>query len=209
MVEFALVMPMLLVLLFGVADFGRIFQAGITLEAAARNAAEITAQEYVQLTRNKAGGTLDANDYARLHQVAVDAICSEAEILPQADLPAGVTGVCTDDSSGTPVDVWPLGAVCVHDGGDPNCGGEAANAPSSCGRINSPAWSNTNYGAAPGTSTPLPYVEVRLCYEFTTLFNLTNLELPFGWSISFGTIYLERDRTFTVACYQSATGTCV
>ena len=40
-VEFALVLPMLLVLLLGVADFGRVFAAGITVEAAARNAAEV------------------------------------------------------------------------------------------------------------------------------------------------------------------------
>ena len=41
LVEFALVLPMLLVLLLGVADFGRVFAAGITIEAAARNAAEV------------------------------------------------------------------------------------------------------------------------------------------------------------------------
>ena len=34
LVEFALVLPMLLVLLLGIADFGRVFQAGITTEAA-------------------------------------------------------------------------------------------------------------------------------------------------------------------------------
>ncbi len=46
---------MLLVLLLGVADFGRVFQAGITIEAAARNGAEAAAQEYRQLAR---GATL-------------------------------------------------------------------------------------------------------------------------------------------------------
>ena len=40
MVEFALLLPMLIVLLLGIADFGRVFQAGITTEAAARDAAE-------------------------------------------------------------------------------------------------------------------------------------------------------------------------
>jgi Flp pilus assembly protein TadG len=40
LVEFALVLPMLLVLLLGIADFGRVFNAGITLEAATRDAAE-------------------------------------------------------------------------------------------------------------------------------------------------------------------------
>jgi hypothetical protein len=44
-------------------------------------------------------------------------------------------------------------------------------------------------------------VEVRVCYRFTTLFNLTNLELPFGWGVSLGEVYLERDRQFVVANY--------
>lgn len=207
MVEFALTLPMLLVLLFGLADFGRVFQAGITMEAAARNGAEIAAQEYVQLMRNKPGGTLDAGDYARLHDIALEAVCAEAKSVPQNDLPAGVTNaICTRDSSGGPVDVWPLAAVCVHDGADPICGSEAgslANCPRLIG-----AWDATNAGAAPSGAPALPYVEVRVCHEFTTLFNLTNLDLPFGWSISLGTIYLERDRAFTVACYQNAGGPC-
>jgi hypothetical protein len=201
---------MLIVLLFGLADFARIFQAGISLEAATRNASEIAAQEYVQLTRNKSGGILDANDYARLHEVAIDALCAESEILPQDALPVGVTGACQDDIAGVTTEVWPLGAVCVHDGADPYCGDEAASAPSNCPRMDDPAsWSTANVGAAPNSSTPLPYVEVRACYQFTTLFRVTDLELPFNWSVSFGTIYLERDRTFTVACYQSAAGQCV
>ena len=49
LVEFALVLPMLLVLLLGIADFGRVFPAGITIEAAARNAAEAAAQEYLRI----------------------------------------------------------------------------------------------------------------------------------------------------------------
>src|SRR5437868_2771020 len=46
-VEFALVLPVLLVLAIGVADFGQVFAAGITVEAAARNGAEAAAQEYL------------------------------------------------------------------------------------------------------------------------------------------------------------------
>jgi hypothetical protein len=42
-------------------------------------------------------------------------------------------------------------------------------------------------------------VEVRLCYKFTTLFNL-NISLPLGWGLSLGDIYLERARTFVVDC---------
>jgi hypothetical protein len=70
-------------------------------------------------------------------------------------------------------------------------------------------WNNANTGAAPSGAAPLPYVEVRTCYMFTTLFNVSDVDLPFGWSMSFGTIFLERDRTFTVACYESAVGPCI
>ncbi len=55
MVEFALILPLLLVLFLGIADFGRVFHAGIVAEAAARNAAEIVAEEY---RRNPPGTSL-------------------------------------------------------------------------------------------------------------------------------------------------------
>ena len=48
---------------------------------------------------------------------------------------------------------------------------------------------------------PLSYVEVRGCYQFTTLFNLTDLELPFGWSLSLGEVWLQRDRAFVAGNY--------
>jgi len=67
---------MLLVLLLGVADFGRVFHAGIVVEAAARNAAEAAAQEYLQLRRDTT--TLTTADYDRIHAVARTAVCEEA-----------------------------------------------------------------------------------------------------------------------------------
>jgi hypothetical protein len=192
-VEFALVLPMLLILLLGIADFGRVFSAGITMEAAARNAAEAAAQEYVQLVRNKAGGALDTADYQHLHQVALDAVCKEAKVLPNHAMSGGS---CT----------MPVAAVCVHDGNDMyGCGAEADPSASTCGAVNdSSTWEDDNMGTDPdgaGPLTALPYVEVRTCYQFTTLFNLSDVQLPLGWSISVGQIFLERDRTFTVAIY--------
>jgi len=192
LVEFALVLPLLLVLLLGIADFGRVFTAGITIEAAARNGAEAAAQEYLQLI-HKPGGVLDAADYASLHDVALDAVCAETEPLPNQ---VKVGSSCT----------MPLAAVCIHDGGDPLCGVESDDgfppepgAPQ-CTGING-AWDPANNGATPLGATPLPYVEVRVCYQFTTLLNLTNLQLPFGWSLSLGEVWLQRDREFTVANY--------
>ena len=119
-VEFALVLPMLLVMLLGIADFGRVFAAGIVLEAAARNAAEAAAQEYLQQARNSP--TLDALAYQRIHEVALEEVCREAERLPGE----------VDDGDG--ICEMPLASVCVHDlpadpddltppPGDPFCGG--------------------------------------------------------------------------------------
>jgi hypothetical protein len=187
LVEFALVLPMLLVMLLGLADFGRVFTAGITLEAAARNGAEAAAQEYVQMVRNRPGGVLDATDFDHLHDVAVRAVCREAEALPDQ---IEASGVCT----------LPATAVCVHDGNDPVCGSEAGAAPADCDAVHGP-WDPANTGAAPLGSTPLPYVEVRACYQFNTLMNLSDLQLPFGWGLSLGSIWLERDREFAVANY--------
>ena len=187
LVEFALVLPMLLVLLLGLADFGRVFTAGITLEAAARNGAEAAAQEYVQMARNRPGGVLASGDYAHLHQLAIDAVCHEAETLPGQVMSGGTCSL-------------PATAVCVHDGNDTGCGQEASSAPASCSDVRS-AWNPANNGAAPLGNPALPYVEVRVCYQFTTLMNLSDLRLPFGWGLSLGNIWLERDREFVVANY--------
>jgi Flp pilus assembly protein TadG len=186
MVEFALVLPLLLVFFLGVADFARVFTAGITMEAAARDGAEAAAQEYLQLL-HKTGGSLSITDYDQVHTTALKAVCAETEPLPN-QVTAGAT--CS----------MPLAAACVHDGVDPLCGSEANASVTQCTGVNGP-WDSSNLGATPGGAPALPYVEVRACYRFTTLVNLGNLNLPFGWSISLGDIWLQRDREFTVASY--------
>src|SRR4051812_28324770 len=47
LVEFPLVIPILLILFVGIADFGRVFNAGVVLEASTRDAAEHAAQLYL------------------------------------------------------------------------------------------------------------------------------------------------------------------
>lgn len=206
LVEFALVLPVLLVLLLGIADFGRVFAAGIVLEAAARNGAEAAAQEYLQIARN--APAIDAAAYQRIHDVALKEVCREAERLP-AELDVDDDGVCE----------MPHVAVCIHDlppdpddatppSGDPICGTEASAAPQpECSAfVDDPsdpddwrdAWSNSK---GPGAAEKLAFVEVRVCYRFTTLMNLTELRLPFGWGLSIGEIFLQRDRSFAVADY--------
>ncbi len=189
--EFALVLPILLVLLLGIADFGRVFSAGIAIEASARNGAEAAAQEYVQLLRNKAA--VDPSDYSMLHNVALESVCDEAALLPNK---VGSGSTCT----------MPAIGVCIHDhtGGDAGCGSEALTAPKECTQL------HDGWPTAPALvpADELAYVEVRVCYKFTTLFNIQNLQLPFGWGLSLGDLYLQKSRTFSVACYPMPSGAC-
>ena len=180
LVEFALVLPMLLVLLLGIADFGRVMSQGIVLEAAVRDGAEAAAQELVQRQRNTPGGLTD-DDYQAIHDVALATVCQEAETLPNQAM-SGVS--CT----------MPWVAVCVHDpaGGDINeCGSEGSVAPTECTVMDDP-WSPSIAQTTP--ADPLG------CYRFTTLFGL-NLRFPFGWGLSLGDVWLQRDRSFVAGDY--------
>ena len=182
-VEFALVLPMLLVLLLGVADFGRVFHAGIVTESAARNAAEAAAQEYLQFRREPAPA--EAADFDRITAMAVATVCEEAERLPNR-LMSG------------PDCVMPITAVCIHD--DPlelaNYGGcsTPGGVPPECDELLS-AWPSL------WTTGMLPSVEVRVCYRFDTLFNLQELQLPLANGLNIGSIWLQKGRVFTVADY--------
>lgn len=177
---------MLIVLLLGIADFGRVFTAGIVMEAASRNAAEAVAQEYLQLRRSTTPPT--ATDYDRLRDVALATVCEEAERLPDREM-SGST--C----------LLPVAGVCIHDfaselGPDyvGRCGAGSSGAPVECSDLSS--WAATE----PATGT-LPYVEVRLCYRFKTLWNLEELQLPLANGLSLGHVWLQRSNTFVVADY--------
>ncbi len=217
LVEFGLLLPFLLVLLLGIADFGRVFQAGIVTEAAARDAAEIVAEEY---RRNPPGGDGslptdpaplgDDAYYEPLHALAARTACREARILPSVSY-------VPDDPSTTSVDeetcldaedssAWmPVIMTCIHnrDPGDPDthgdtkCGDTAfgATIPPQCtGLLDPPSnLMDPESDGVPADAAGSPYVEVRLCYRFQTLFDFQFLQL--------GDIWLQRSRTFTVAYY--------
>lgn len=180
---------MLLVLLLGVVDFGRVFSAGIVMEASARNGAEVGALE--RLRDRPSSGPLDAY-YADLHLQAVETACEDSRRLPtfggSDNCPAGA-----HDRNGATA--W-FARACVHDGIDPRCGqpadGYADPLPAQCTDANR-AWS-TNF-----TNAASYFVEVRVCYKFETLFNL-DLSLPMGAGISVGDVWLQRTRTFVVDC---------
>ncbi len=178
--EFALVIPILIILFVAIADFGRIFQTGITLEAAARNAAETTASAYLAAPP----GPLDwpapvavAAYYQGLHQIAARTVCAETRGLPNSNY----------DTTTTDCPGMPLIQVCVHDGQDSECTlehyGQAL--PTQCAEL----------AVAPTNATEPGYrwVEVRACYQFTPL--VTIPLLPFG------DFWLQRTRVFDIPCY--------
>jgi hypothetical protein len=184
--EFALVLPILLVLLLAVADFGRVFAASITTEASARNAAEIGA---IERLRNKPpADPLDQwTYYTALHEQIARVVCSELSVLPNT----------TFNSADRSCPTMPLIGVCIRDDMDPICGnpiyGFSSSYPGACSRLADP-WSNASGGM------DLSYaVEVRVCYQFTTLFNL-HFTLPGNVGLDLGDVWIQRDRVFAVDC---------
>jgi hypothetical protein len=201
LLEFALVLPLLMVILLGVADFGRIFQAGIAEEAAVRNAAEAAAEQYVQFLEcgvgnpdPLCGGLPDPTQYDALHTEALEVACREAERIP-GRMPVGWTSVAVSGNC-----TMPITAVCIHDnsGGDASCGIEAASAPAQCTQMDDPSFSNPFPDPSrPAEATdPLggrPYVEVRMCYRFDPLFSFA-----LG---SWGSIWMQKTNYFVVTNY--------
>lgn len=181
LVEFAFVMPILVILIVGVADFGRIFAHGLALEAAARDAAEIAANEYLAIPPGPLSSPAplgDPNYYDPLHLRTARVVCAETRNLPNS-----AYDPLTTDCPG-----MPLVQVCVHDGQDTSCAVEpfGATIPAQCTGMTAPP---TNSQA--GSSSR--WVEVRVCYRFTAI-----LQLPI---ISFGDVWLQRARSFVIPCY--------
>ncbi|HEX4813540.1 MAG TPA: TadE family protein, partial [Nonomuraea sp.] len=201
LVEFALVLPMLLVLLLGIADFGRVFQAGITLEAVARDAAEVGAIQRLRDKPNFADPSTHPAYYTAVHQLIARTACAEVDLL--AESPEKVNA--TDCPRLTAV------RACVHDGLDTQCGapipGFDGAVPAACSETapgTAQPWTNVS-----GGETVSHWVEVRVCYHFTTLMNLS-LALPFNAGLNLGDVYLQRTRSFVLDCppYPATVATC-
>jgi len=183
LVEFALVTPVLLMLVVIVADFGRVFAASLAAEAAARDAAEVVANEYLANAPGPLSDPAPAGTttyYAPLHALAAKTVCNEM---------ADQANTAFDPATSTCVGM-PLIEACIHDGQDTECATEAQGAaiPPECANLASPP---TNATAGPGTPR---WTEVRICYKFTPIL----ADMPF---LSFATIWLQRTRTFTIPCY--------
>jgi hypothetical protein len=188
---------MLLVLLLGIADFGRVFQAGIVTETAARNGAETAALERLRAKPPTDPGQRDAY-YDNLHLVAARAACREARVLANSTFDAA-TGTCGS---------MPIVRACVHDGIDTTCGapipGFSAAVPSGCADLDG---STVPWNAASAGDTASHAVEVRVCYQFTTLFNL-HVSLPMHAGLNLGDVWIERTRYFVLDCPPGSVATC-
>jgi hypothetical protein len=183
-----------LVLLLTVVDFGRIFSAGITIESAARAAAETSAAQYLtELTRvTPMPGTIDNAGYARIHAAAWQSVCDEAATLPNATPGAG-GGSCTGLVT----------VVCVHDNADPLCGdsyNDGGGIPAGCPTLAVGSRPANAQQSESGTQS-WPYVEVRVCYRFSSLMQLQIPSIGGSLSPIGGDFYLERTRVFDVANY--------
>jgi hypothetical protein len=183
-VEFALVVPLLLLILLTVSDFGRYFAASISIESMARTAAEVAAQEYVQ----EVAAATDPKNYALIHRIAWQSVCDEGHDLPNAT-PGSGGSECVDLPT----------MVCVHDAIDLTCGdvyNDAGGVPAQC--------SNMQAGVSPTPSLDSQansYVEVRVCYRFSTWFQITIPFLDLSLTPLSGDFFIERTRHFTVAEY--------
>lgn len=180
LVEFTLILPLMLILLLLVGDFGRMFAAGITIESAARTASEVAAAEYL-----RAGTPID---YSELHRHAWSSVCDEASTLPNAEPGGG--GEC----EGLPT------VVCVHDGIDSGCGNVYNDALGTAGCPAVAAGSSSAI-AGGGEAIPSKYVEVIVCYRFSTIFQMTLPSIGGPLSSLGGDFFIERSRVFTVADY--------
>lgn len=189
LVEFTLVFPILLLLLLTVADFGRYFAAAITVESIARTAAEFAAREYLR-EETAAGGPLSAAAYARVHGYAWQSVCDESTVLPDV----------TSGGSGNPCVGIPT-VVCVHDDADPGCTNsynDAGGIPAECPGL---ALGARPTNAKAGVGETSRFVEVRICYRFSTILPLDIPSIGGVLSPLSGNFYIERSRAFTVADY--------
>lgn len=178
--EFALVIPILVILFVGIADFGRVFQTSITLEAATRDAAEAAANAYIASPPgplNLPAPPGDPTYYQGLHQLAARAVCAETRGLPNSAYDPATT-----DCAG-----MPFIEICIHDGQDAACGAEhyGLTIPTACNASSTPLTNSTS----PGFRT----VEVRTCYQFTPIASIPLLPLDQIW--------LQRSRVFDIPCY--------
>ncbi|MEX1295324.1 MAG: TadE/TadG family type IV pilus assembly protein [Candidatus Limnocylindrales bacterium] len=189
--EFTLVVPILLILLLTVGDFGRFFAAGISVESIARTAAEYAAREYLREATAGGGAPLSAAGYARVHAYAWQTVCEEAAGLPGVQLGPPGSGC-----QGIPT------VVCVHDLGDPHCANSYNDSPGLPAECVSLSPGNRPANAIGSGTEASHFVEVRVCYPFKTLIPIEGISSIGGPLAPLtGVFHIERARSFVVVDY--------
>ncbi len=138
--------------------------------------------------------------YAALHALAAQVACRELRLLPNTTyvpddpLTAPNEEMCFEEDPSSPDDPQsvPLIMVCVHDGVDPFCAyaayGETIPADDPCSNLRPPPNNSIAFVEAGPDPLETRYVEVRVCYQFTTLYEF----------LSIGDIFLKADHTFAI-----------
>ena len=95
-VEFVLVLPILILLAVAVGDFGRVYASGVSVEDAAREAADYAAFDDISQSHfeEPVPGTVDAKDSTRFE--AFRRACAAVSALPDF---GAVAGTCSDPTA--------------------------------------------------------------------------------------------------------------
>ena len=80
-------MPFLMVFLLTIVDFGRVFNAGIMIESAARTAAETASAAYLREAQRVAPGPVTLGGYTSVHQAAWQSVCGAVPLVVLRTVP--------------------------------------------------------------------------------------------------------------------------
>jgi Flp pilus assembly protein TadG len=142
LVEFALVVPFLLLLLLAIGDFARLYSSEITVEAAAREAAD-----YGAFAAGQWDTSVNPSQVDLTVREMVKRACTAASNLPDYVAAGDSTTLCSVDGSN------PLFSFRLED----STGNAVANPPADCG--------------IPVTDPPC-VVHVTMAYTYHTFFNV-------------------------------------
>jgi len=144
-VEFAIMLPVVMLLLIAIADFGRLYTSAVAVESAAREAADFGAFQSNYWSAPNVGTTVDLMQY----RACVAASGSHLEGYQSSD-PTNHT--CTNPSFTCNLEHGGLSTDCASSGG----------------------WVDSADCSSPATAPPC-IVHVRLDYEFRTLLGIAPL----------------------------------
>ncbi len=190
LVEFALLLPLLLVIVLGVVDFGRVFQAGIVMESATRAGQRPGAVEYLREVQQGSGVE---PDYDLIRERGCRGRMSRGEA-PNVDRTPNL------------VRQWPIIRVCIHDLAagryrlrQPEYFGIRRAIPEQCPETESRLLvQRARLRSLPTDANPDAARSVR---RGSDVLSLHHAHSPRMSSSPFGEVFLQKESVFTVADY--------